>query len=33
MYKYYLISFCIEASNTQESLVLATENKMVGFLV
>ena len=32
MYKYYLInSFCIEASNTQESLVLATEFKLVGF--
>lgn len=32
MYKYYLInSFCIEASNTQESLVLATEYKLVGF--
>lgn len=32
MYKYYLInSFCIEASNTQESLVLETEYTLVGF--
>lgn len=32
MYKYYLINcFCIEDSNTQESLVLVTEYKLVGF--
>ena len=32
MYKYYLInSFCVEASNTQESHFLATEYKLVGY--